>query len=403
MSNIPFTKKYSPKTIKDIVGQDEPVSKLKDFVTNFKKQKKKALFITGPVGCGKTAAVQALANELNYELVEVNASDTRNAEAIENIVGNAVKQASFFFKGKMILVDEAEGITGTNDRGGLTTLADIIDITTFPIILVANDAYDHKFSNIRKKCSVLDFNPMAIEDVFKIIKHISEKEKIQTTDEILRTIARRTGGDARAAVTDLQVLSAGGKITKEEIENLAYREKEDSMQDALIKIFKNSDPQIAMHAFDRVEEDQNKLILWVDENLPSEYKKPEDLAMAYDFLSKADIFQKRIIKRQDWRFLVYINDLITGGVAVSKTEKNKTPVEYKQTSRILKIWIMNQKYAKRKSIAEKIAAKTHCSRSEAIQSSVPYVKAIFQKNKKMAATLTDEFEFDDEEVEWLEK
>ncbi len=401
--NIPFTKRYAPKHTKDVIGQDAPILKLKDFVNNFKKQKKKAMFISGPVGCGKTVAVQAIANELNYELLEINASDTRNSAAIESIVGAAIHQASFFHKGKIIMIDEAEGITGTQDRGGLTTLADLIDQTAFPIIIISNDAYDHKFSGIRKKCAVLDFNPLTVEDVFKIIKQIAEKEKIQAEDDILRTISRRSAGDSRAAITDLQVLAVQGKITREEIDALSYREKEDTMQDALIKVFKNSDPLIAIDAFERVDEQQDKLMLWVDENLPLEYTKREDLAMAYNFLSKADIFQKRIIKRQDWRFLVYINALITAGVAVSKTEKNRTPIDYKQTSRILKMWIMNNKYAKRKSIALKIAEKTHCSLHDAIQSSVPYIKVIFQKNKKMSEKLTDEFEFDQEEVEWLER
>lgn len=401
--SIPFTKRYAPKSTDEVIGQDAPISKLRDFVTNFKKQKKKAMFITGPVGCGKTVAVQSIAKEFNYELLEINASDTRNTAAIESIVGNAIKQASFFHKGKIIMIDEAEGITGTEDRGGLTALADLIEQAAFPIIIIANDAYDQKFSGIRKKCAVLDFNPLTVGDVFRIIKTIAENEKIQVTDDILRIISRRSAGDARAAITDLQVLAIGGKITREEIEALSYREKEDTMQDALIKVFKNSDPLIAIDAFERVDEQQDKLMLWVDENLPEEYKNPKDLAMAYNFLSKADIFQKRIIKRQDWRFLVYINALMTAGVAVSKTEKNRTPIEYKQTSRILKMWIMNNKYAKRKSIAQKIAEKTHCSLYDAIQSSVPYFKVIFQKNKVMSQKLADEFEFDLEEVEWLEK
>jgi len=400
---LPFTKKYSPKSLKEVVGQDLPCSKLRDFVENFKRQKKKCMFITGPVGCGKSSAVAALANELNYELLEINASDTRNAAAIEGIVGNAIKTQSFFFKGKIVMIDEAEGITGTQDRGGLQTLAKLVERTTFPIVIIANDAYDKKFSGIRKKCNVLEFNTLAVDVVFAIIRRIAENEKIDTTDEILRSIARRAAGDARAAVTDIQVLGVGGRITSDEIQALAYREKEESMSEALIKIFKNSDPAIAIRAFDRVDEAQDKLILWVDENLPSEYKKPEDLAGAYSFLSKADIFQKRIMRRQDWRFLVYVNALMSAGVAVSKTEKNRKPVEYKQASRLLKIWIMNQKYAKRKAIAKKIAERTHCSTSEALQHTIPFIKLIFQKNREMAAELAEEFELDSEEAEWLER
>lgn len=398
---IPFTKKYLPKTSKEIIGQDEPISKIIRFIENFKSQKKRCMFVNGPVGCGKSSAVSAIANELNYELLEINASDTRNAAAIEEIVGNAMKTKSFFFKGKVIMVDEAEGISGTKDRGALTTVAKLLEKTSCPIILIANDAYDQKFSGIRKKCEVVDFNDLSVDDIFNIIKNISEKEKIQSDETILRTIARRVGGDARAAVTDMQILGVSGKISREETSAMDYREKEDSMQDALIKIFKNSDPLIAISAFERVNEAQDKLMPWVDESLPIEYKNPKDLARAYNFLSKADIFQRRIMRRQDWRYLVYINALMTAGVAVSNDERSKTPIGYKQSGRFLSIWIMNQKYAKRKSIGEKIAEKTHCSISEAIQDTVPFLKPMFEKGK--GKEIAEELGLDSEEIAWLKK
>ena len=400
--STPFTKKYSPKKLSEVIGQEEAVQKLKDFIVNFAKQKRKALFVYGPVGCGKTVSVQALANELNYELLEVNASDTRNAEAIEQIVGNAVKQKSFFYKGKIVLVDEVEGVAGTKDRGGLSTLSKIIKETKFPIIVVGNDAYDQKFSDLRKNCTILEFKDLETADILKILEKIVKEEKIDAKEEYLRMIARRVAGDARAAITDLQILAADKKITEEEISALSYREKEESMQDALIKIFKNSDPKIAVHAFERVSEAQDKLMYWVDENLPYEYQNIDDLSLAYHYLSDADIFQKRIIKRQDWRFLVYINAFMTAGVSASKTEKNKMPMEYKQTSRFLKIWMANQRYAKRKTIAAKLAEKTHTSVSEAIKN-LPYIQPIFQKNRKMAEAMAQELDLDDEEVGWLSK
>ena len=401
--NLPFTKKYLPKKASDIIGQEEQVKKVRDFIINYGTQKKKALFVYGPVGCGKSASVQVIARELNYELLEINASDTRNSDAIEQIVGHAIKQKSFFYKGKVIFIDEAEGIAGTQDRGGLSTLAKLIGESNFPIIIAANDAYDQKFSGFRKNCIILEFNNLETEDILKILEKIVKEEKIATKEEYLRTIARRVGGDARAAITDLQTLSVGSKISSEEIAAISYREKEDSMQDALIKVFKNSDPKIAIWAFERVGEAQDKLIYWVDENLPQEYQNPQDLALAYHYLSEADIFQKRIIKRQDWRFLVYINAFMTAGVAVSKTEKNKAMMEYKQTSRFLKIWMANQRYAKRKTIASKIAGKTHTSTSDALQNTLPYLQVIFQKNKKLSEEIAQEMDFDSEEVEWLRK
>src|SRR3989338_1710107 len=115
----PFTEKYSPKTIKGIVGQDESLKQLSDFVVNYQKQKKKAAFIYGPTGSGKTCSAHAIGKGLNLEIIEVNASDFRNADGINSILGGALRQQSLFSVGKLILVDEVDGLAGNPDRGGV--------------------------------------------------------------------------------------------------------------------------------------------------------------------------------------------------------------------------------------------------------------------------------------------
>ena len=72
----PLIHKYIPKTIKDIFGQEEPVNRLKNFIINFKREKKSSALIYGPSGVGKTCSVYGIANELGNEVIEVNASDS---------------------------------------------------------------------------------------------------------------------------------------------------------------------------------------------------------------------------------------------------------------------------------------------------------------------------------------
>ncbi|MDP2750837.1 MAG: hypothetical protein Q8O89_08455, partial [Nanoarchaeota archaeon] len=116
----------------------------------------------------------------------------------------------------------------------------------------------------------------------------------------------------------------------------------------------------------------------------------------------ADVFRGRIRRWQYWRFLVYVNSLITAGISVSKDEKYKEFVSYTPTRRILKIWQANMKYQKRKSIAEKIAEKNHCSIKRALKETVPYVQFMFKsKNNEVKTGLQAFFEFDDEEAAWL--
>ena len=397
----PLINKYLPKTTKDICGQDVTVWRLNNFIINFQKEKKNSILLYGPSGTGKTSSVYAIANELGYEIVEVNASEFRNAEQINQKVGNAIKQQSLFAKVKIILIDEIDGLSGHEDRGGVQAIVKLIEKSTYPIVLTATNPFENKFSSLRSKSNLIEFKQLDYLSIFKILKRICELENIKYEDDILKALARRAGGDSRAAINDLQTLTQAKKeLSKESLEELAERNKTDNIMTALNRIFKTTDLKIALSAFNNVNEDLDEQLLWIDENLPKEYTKPEELAKAYEMLSKACIFNRRIKRRQDYRFLVYINALITAGIASAKNEKYKNLVEYKPTGRILKIWWANQKSAKKKGIAEKIAMKTHSSKKEILKSTMPYLPIIFS-NKEMGNNIIDYLDLDEEEVEWL--
>src|SRR3989338_7629984 len=399
----PLIHKYIPKTTKEIFGQEDVIKQLSNFIINFKREKKNSALIYGPSGTGKTCSVYAIANELGYEVIEVNASEFRNAEQINLKVGNAMKQRSLFAKGKVILVDEIDGLSGHQDRGGIQAITKLIEISTYPVILTATNPFDNKFSALRSKSAMMEFKPLDYLSIFKILKVICGNEKINHDDELLKALARRAGGDARAAINDFQALTQGKKeITKESLEELSGREKTENIMSALNKIFKTTDLKIAISAFDNVDEDLDQQLLWIDENLPKEYTKPEELAHAYEMLSKADVFSRRIRRWQHYRFLVYINALITAGIAAAKKEKNKNLVEYKPTGRILKLWWAKQRNAKKKAIAEKIALKTHSSKKDILKSTMPYIPIMF-KNKEMGKNLTEELGLNPEEIDWIKK
>ncbi|MBS3104789.1 replication factor C large subunit [Candidatus Woesearchaeota archaeon] len=397
----PLIHKYIPKTTKEIFGQEDVIKQLSNFIINFKREKKNSALIYGPSGTGKTCSVYAIANELGYEVIEVNASNFRNAEQINQKVGNAIKQQSLFARGKIILVDEIDGLSGHEDRGGIQAITKIIADSTYPIILTATNPFDNKFSSLRSKSSLMEFKVLDYLSIFSILKKICGHEKIKYEDEVLKSLSRRAGGDARAAINDLQTLAQEKKeLTKESLEELADRNKTDNIMIALNKIFKTTDLKIAISAFENVREDLDEQLLWIDENLPKEYTKPQELAKAYEMLSKADVFSRRIRRWQHYRFLIYINALITAGIAAAKNEKYKHIVPYKPTGRILKLWWASQKLAKKKEIAGKIAEKTHSSKKEIIKNTMPYIPVMF-RNKEMRNNIINYLGLNEEEAEWL--
>lgn len=106
---IPWIVKYAPNTLNDVIGQSKSIEKLKEHINNHPTTKKPIL-IYGVIGSGKTSSVVSFANDYSYELVELNASDTRNAKSISEFLEGVVNQSSLFGTNKIILIDELDEI-----------------------------------------------------------------------------------------------------------------------------------------------------------------------------------------------------------------------------------------------------------------------------------------------------
>jgi len=318
--------------------------------------KQTPILIHGPSGSGKTAAVYTLAKDLDYEVLEINATDFRNKEKMGEIIESS-KQKSLFKKNKIILIDELEGVSGIADRGCVQSLIKLLDESCCPIILTTSEL-SHKLKDIKKKAKCMEFKKIKREHSFSILKKICEKENIIHNEEDLKILSERCDGDIRAAINDLQLLASHEKsINKTEIDMLSGRARKKDVFDKLRLVLKSKD----LAAIKQLEEeDLDEWMLLLDENLPYEYKG-QDLIEAYDKLSKADLFKGRIRKNQHYRFLVYQNDLLTAGVALAKQEKNDNFISYKKASRILKMWIIKQKNIRKKELAEKMSKIVHVS------------------------------------------
>lgn len=392
-----WTKKYNPNKIEDILGERNTLHKLEDFILNYKKQKKRSIIISGPAGVGKTCSVYAIANENDLEVLELNASDFRNKEEVNEIILNSARQASLFHKGKIILIDESDGFSGVEDRGGIQALSNLLALSVFPIVLTTNDIWQDKLSTIRSKSIILKFDPLAIKDILNMLKKISEAEGINAKEEILKKIASKSGGDARAAINDLQVLVSIKDFRDEDLIGIGDRERKEEVFEILNLIFKSKDIELISKKSELSGVDIDALFLWIEENLPFEYSE-NDLNLAYDNLSKSDVFRGRIRRWQYWRFLVYQRFLMSESVALSKTKINSRFVQYKRSGRILKIWQAKSKYKMRKSICEKLSKTMHVSSKRAVTEIFPYISNSLKKKEYI-----HKFGFSDDEIKFLNK
>ena len=287
-------------------------------------------------------------------------------------------------------MDEVDGVTGT-DRGGIPELVKIIQTTKFPIIMTCNDVWQSKLSPIRAKSKIIELKPLNINTITKILAKISEKEKLDKTPQFLKLIAIKSQGDLRAALNDLQSYSSSSNLSVDIEEK---RNIEENIFNILRKLFKERGP--FLNLFDSSSLSLDEIFLWIEENIPKEYKN-ETLVKAYYALGNADIFRGRIYRNQYWRFLQYQNIFQSAGVSYAKPTPISGFTSYERPKRVLKIWLYNQKSEKKKTIAKKYARLVHCS-TKRIMHDFNLLRPIL-KNPRVQKQL----DLSDEEIEFLRK
>ncbi len=384
-----FTKKYEPKKVDNLFTEKEKILQLKKAVLE-----RRPVIINGPTGCGKTCLVHVLAKELNYEVLELNASESRNKANLEGVLGPGSKEGSLFFRGRLILVDDVEALSGTKDRGGLPTLISFLEESKWPIVFTTSDISDFKFSKLKSKCSLIELEKVKDIHVFELLKKICEKEHIIYDPLVLRELAEISKGDIRSAINDLQSLSSNKQL--DSLEEVGKRERKEDILNSLKTIFKSKEINKVINVFNEADVDLDEALLWLDENIPREYLEVKDLNNAYDSLSKSDVFNGRIRKWQYWRFLVYRNFFLTGGISLAKSRDYLSYQSYKRSGRLLKLFWARQRNMKKKAIAEKISVKMHCSNKRALHDFIPYLQIIYRHGETI-----DDVELSTDEIEWL--
>ena len=393
-----WTERYRPKKFQDIVGQEPAVWEIKNFIEEFylgnlTKTKKKAIILHGTHGIGKTTMAQVIALETGSEIFELNASDIRNKTSLNEILKPATEQQSLIGKRKIILIDEVDGISSTESRG-ISELISIIDASPYPVIITANDVWNKKLSPLRKKAKMIKLKEVDYRAIKNILMGILKKEGKFLDSDVLNEISINARGDMRAAINDLQREASVDSKTA----NLDERNKEQDIFNVLKEIFKSKPSTKLLDIFDSLNMPLDEIMLWIEKNIPLEYKNDE-LARAFDLVSKADIFKGRIYKQQYWRFLVYENAFLSYGVSASKKNStiNVNFTRYEKPDRILKIWINNRAIEKRKSITEKYASKVHIGEKRALHE-FPMIKGILQKPE-----VQKELKLTEEEIEYLQQ
>lgn len=382
MNKLPWVDKFKPKTLQEIVGNYNAASELLEWVKSYLtgKTDKRAALLYGPPGCGKTLSAHLVAEALDLELVEMNASDFRTEEIINEIAGGASLQTSLFGKkGKLILFDEIDGISGKEDRGGLNAIINIINKSRYPVVLIANNPWDPRFKQLREISHMIKFNSIRSPSIVVRLRRIAQLAGVNAEEGALKKIAEAANGDLRAAINDFQMLAEGKKVLREsDVVKLYQRSQELEIFDVMKGIFSANTILRAKIIAESSTVDIDMLIQWLNENIPNQYVNPEERAEAYEWFSKADIFINRAKRKQIWDLMSYGIELAVGGAALVKKSPYKF-IKYSFPKIIEKLSQNKEERDRRKDELRLLGRELHASMKKVITEYLPYINIIYSK------------------------
>jgi len=308
-----WSEKYRPARLEDIVGNTTAIRQIAAWAVNW-TNKSKPLLIYGKPGIGKTSSAHALANDMGWEVIELNASDQRTAAVIERIAGTGSITASLTGSvRKLIVLDEADHLQGTADRGGAKAIIECIRKAQQPIILIANDLYGLS-PELRFRCEPVQFKAIPARSIGPRLKYLCAAEKITCSDAAIRSIAESAEGDIRSAVNMLYA-SAIGRDRLEDLQvHTSQKDERVSIFSLITAIFHTVKDDELMRLSYEVDDTPETIEQWVEGNvhlLPT----PSAVAEGYRYLSRADEYLGYTYRRQYHTLWRYATAVMLLGVA----------------------------------------------------------------------------------------
>ncbi|XP_050368525.1 replication factor C subunit 1 isoform X2 [Argentina anserina] len=356
-SDLTWTEKYRPKVPNDIIGNQSLVKQLHDWLAHWHEQflhtgtkkkgnkpnnpgAKKAVLLSGTPGIGKTTSAKLVSQMLGFQVIEVNASDSRGkanskiGKGIDGSTTNRVKELvtqkslsmdkskhskSVLNCGKksVLIMDEVDGMSA-GDRGGVADLIDSIKISEIPIICICNDRYSQKLKSLVNYCMLLSFRKPTKQQMAKRLKQVANAEGLQVNNEIaLEELADRVNGDMRMALNQLQYMSLSmSVINYEDVRQRLQSSKKDediSPFTAVDKLFGFNAGKLRMdERVDLSMSDPDLVPLLIQENYinykPSAAAKDASgvermnlIAHAAESIGNGDIINVQIRKYRQWQ------------------------------------------------------------------------------------------------------
>ncbi len=370
-----WSEKYRPKNLLDMIGNEEAKESFASWIRKWVKGTK-PLLLVGPPGIGKTTMAILGAKQFNYDLIGLNASDVRTKQRIQDVLKPVMGNITVMGK-PMIFVDEVDGIHGRSDYGGVEALVDILKEPTVPIVLAANSETSDKMKSIKKVTTTVKMRPIPPRLMRFYLEEILRLEGTSLKIGSVIKLILDSRGDIRSMLNSAQALVWG-------FEPQTDRSYETTDIETAINTFfkaKSIDEATAILYSLRIDP-QEKINAFYSSVITSPISK-EDMQEMLDVISQADMLYGKIIRKQEWRLLRYLDSILL------RLYKEGTPVRYSQYN--LSWPLLNRLRWDGKAIKElssTLAKKMHVSRSTFSTFYLPYI-LLCMKNKILEMDLSE--------------
>ncbi len=308
-----WAEKYRPVRLSDIVGNNSALQQIAQWARDWTRQSK-PLLIYGKPGIGKTSCAHALANDMGWEAIELNASDQRTAAVIDKIAGGGSTTASLTGAArKLVILDEADNLQGTADRGGARAILEIIKSARQPMILIANDLYGIS-PEIRLRCEPVQFKALPARTIAPHLKYICAAEKVECTDAAVRQIAESAEGDVRSAVNILYAAAIGRQRLDDTQVHTSQKDERISIFSLISAMASKARDEDLLRLSREVDDSPETIEQWIEGNI-NLLVGDTALRGAYRHLARADEYLGYTYRRQYHTLWRYANAVMLLGVA----------------------------------------------------------------------------------------
>ena len=343
-----WTTKYQPKKLSDLIGNKSTINKLitwlddwnsvvlegnkKKVETKFHKGMRptfeninaRACLITGDPGIGKTSSVRLIAKLKGYKTYETNASDQRNKNSINKNAGFVFDNKTLFGgelqEKNLIIMDEVDGMSGNEDRGGVSAIIDIIKKTKIPIICIANDRQSPKLKTLVNYCYDLKFVHPDKRAISMRLAEICRKENIMYELNALEYLAEICGNDIRQIINFVELWTRQNKSIKFKDLTGGNQKLQGKDEVVMLKNFDAAKELLNSKSHNKsyrelldlyfIDYDliplliqENYLSTFPSQNFKSSFEELENVSLAADLISESDVIDKKIRTQMDWRLL----------------------------------------------------------------------------------------------------